>query len=258
MRVERWSCLNGEGMVIENRRFGAGIFFRLSRLRNRWLARRYDSGAWEKWYSVKNLKRVYEKEGWEGGDGEYRRRNSDRLVVRMNELHSRLGREISMADVACFNGDYFGRLEADSSLEGKFRYTGFDITTSFVEAAASQWAGFPNAEFCNGSAFELPVEDDSFDLVLNSGMLIHVDQPAAAIAEFARVAREFMMVEVTALKNLETRFVETDLSGPRFIHRVWHFDYIKELIENVAEVVNVTSTPWREYDSVFFEAVPRR
>jgi SAM-dependent methyltransferase len=47
----------------------------------------------------------------------------------------------------------------------------------------------PGADFKQGDAEELPFEDDSFDAVVSGFGVIHVPQPAKALAEFRRVAR---------------------------------------------------------------------
>lgn len=47
-----------------------------------------------------------------------------------------------------------------------------------------------------GDAYLLPFETDGFDLVISSEMLEHVERPAEALAELARVARRWVLLSV--------------------------------------------------------------
>ena len=100
----------------------------------------------------------------------------------VRELSKVLGGAVAVLDVACFTGDTFGRLTDQDGVQGKFRYTGVDVTPKYVARAAQRWQGHANAEFIQGSAMGLAFDDSSFDLVFNSGMLIH----AAGVAVFHR------------------------------------------------------------------------
>jgi len=68
------------------------------------------------------------------------------------------------------------------------RLVGVDREASFLELARRD--GDPErTEYVVGEAERLPFEDDSFDLVTCQLVLIHVADPAAAIAEMRRVLR---------------------------------------------------------------------
>jgi len=84
---------------------------------------------------------------------------------------------VKVLDVACFSGDYFGKLMGQQGMGDMLRYTGVDVTERYVENCKKRWAAYTNAEFRCGSAKELPFQDKAFDIVFNSGMLIHIDDP---------------------------------------------------------------------------------
>lgn len=70
------------------------------------------------------------------------------------------------------------------------RYVGVDLSTSALELAEKRFAieGRPG-RFVRGSVTELPFADDSFDLVYSCGVIHHVPDTRAAVAEFHRVLR---------------------------------------------------------------------
>ena len=63
---------------------------------------------------------------------------------------------------------------------------GVDPNPAMVAAATSRAAG-SSARFVQGSAYEMPFPDDSFDAVRCERVFQHLDDPGAATAEIARV-----------------------------------------------------------------------
>ncbi|TWD82836.1 methyltransferase family protein [Kribbella amoyensis] len=61
--------------------------------------------------------------------------------------------------------------------------------TDFSAGMCEELRGVPGAEVRQCDATELPFEDASFDAVIANHMLYHVDDPEAALREFARVLR---------------------------------------------------------------------
>jgi SAM-dependent methyltransferase len=59
----------------------------------------------------------------------------------------------------------------------------------FSPAMCAELRKVPAAEVYEASALELPFEDASFDSLIANHMLYHVDDPARALREFARVLR---------------------------------------------------------------------
>ena len=90
-------------------------------------------------------------------------------------------------DVGCGGGRYSLAL---SSL-GVESVTGIDISKESISDARLRaiQLGIENVDFCVGSVTELPFEDESFDCVLFSGVLMHVANPIAALDELSRVVK---------------------------------------------------------------------
>lgn len=54
--------------------------------------------------------------------------------------------------------------------------------------------GIPDTELVAGDALDLQFEDDSFDYVIETGVLHHIRDPGKAVEEMARVARKGVMI----------------------------------------------------------------
>lgn len=68
---------------------------------------------------------------------------------------------------------------------------GLDILQNSVEYAKNLC---PNAKISQGSVYNLPFENDSFDVVLFSEVLEHLDKPEQAIYELKRVSSNYCIV----------------------------------------------------------------
>lgn len=70
--------------------------------------------------------------------------------------------------------------------------TGIDSAESIVSDAKrlAQEQGIRNVSFKTGNVFSLPFEDDEFDIVHAHQVLQHVADPAAALREMKRVAKQ--------------------------------------------------------------------
>lgn len=95
----------------------------------------------------------------------------------------------SVLDVGCGEGVITDELAA--ILPGA-RVVGLDVPDPRLEV---EWRG-RKAEFTAGSAYELPFEDASFDLVSAIEVFEHLERPDRALAELVRVARRHVLVSV--------------------------------------------------------------
>jgi len=69
--------------------------------------------------------------------------------------------------------------------------TGLDISDGQFERARAlaKERGLENVTFQMGDAYELPFEDESFDIVCSNTLLMHLSDPARGIAEMKRVLK---------------------------------------------------------------------
>jgi len=55
---------------------------------------------------------------------------------------------------------------------------------------------FPNLTFKEGSIYELPYKNNSFDLVICTEVLEHLEEPTKALKEILRVSRKYLIISV--------------------------------------------------------------
>lgn len=123
---------------------------------------------------------------------------------------------------------------------------GLDINERAVEFAHDHFGH--RVQFSSGSIYTLPFETGSFDLVLCSQVLEHLEDPDAALAELKRVSGDYLLISVPAepmfrlLSGLFTglgwgpdpehvrfwnplqfrRWMQQELERPHISHFFWH------------------------------------
>ena len=108
-------------------------------------------------------------------------------------LLPRLRSDAAVLDVGCGPGTITVGLARHAA-----RAVGVDMSAGMVEAsrALATREGVDNATFEVGSAYELPFEGGSFDVVYTHQVLQHLADPVAALVEFRRVLRPGGLVAV--------------------------------------------------------------
>jgi 2-polyprenyl-3-methyl-5-hydroxy-6-metoxy-1,4-benzoquinol methylase len=111
-------------------------------------------------------------------------RELDRQLVKLSPA--------SILDVGCGEGvvtERFARLLPET------RILGIDADTATLQG---EWQGrrLENLSFETGSAYELPFEDKSFELVCAVEVLEHLERPRDALSEMARVSSSALLVSV--------------------------------------------------------------
>ena len=97
----------------------------------------------------------------------------------------------TVLDAGCGEGfvvDYLARRDAD------LRIVGVDLSAAAVDYAQAHFGD--RARFRTGSVYKLPFSDRSFDTVLCSEVLEHLDDPDRAVEELKRVARKAVLITV--------------------------------------------------------------
>ncbi len=97
----------------------------------------------------------------------------------------------TMLDAGC--GEGFGTGFLADRMPGT-TVEGIDVSPGAIAYATERFG--ERVEYQVGSVYELPYPDDSFDLVLCSEVLEHLDRPEDAVRECARVARKHVLLTV--------------------------------------------------------------
>jgi len=112
---------------------------------------------------------------------------------------------MKVADIGCGLGflgltywKYFGRNGV---------YCGIDISANLINEAkdiSKKWAKQGEAIFQVGDAYNLDLEDNSFDLVMCQTLLMHLDKPIKAITEMKRILKPGGTIFCMEPDNLST------------------------------------------------------
>lgn len=97
----------------------------------------------------------------------------------------------TVLDAGCGEGfvtDFIKRRDND------LRITGVDLSEEAIRYAREHFG--EQARFRTGDIYDLPFPDDSFDTVLCSEVLEHLEAPGEAAAELRRVARNYVVITV--------------------------------------------------------------
>ncbi|MEX2401388.1 MAG: class I SAM-dependent methyltransferase [Rhodothermales bacterium] len=110
-----------------------------------------------------------------------------------SELIDAIGRTEcdSLLDAGCGEGFV---LDAVAKEYPDMRLSGIDVSEKAIEYAKSHFGD--RARFRPGSVYKLPFSDKSFDTVLCSEVLEHLEDPNRAIEELKRVARKYVIISV--------------------------------------------------------------
>lgn len=170
------------------------------------------------------------------------RRLIDGFYAKVEETVAPLKPE-TVLDAGCGEGETLDRLA--SVLPA--RPVGIDLNPESVEFAGQR---LPDASLSVANLLELPFADDQFDLVLCLEVLEHLPDPAAGLAELARVSGRDIVVSVPhepwfRLGSLARgKYLKTWGNHPEHVNH-WNPRSLRDFLATQVEVVEVkTSTPW--------------
>jgi SAM-dependent methyltransferase len=125
---------------------------------------------------------------------------------------------IELLEIGCASGYYYETLEY--LLNARIKYTGADYSSPLVSMARDY---YPQATFHVADGADLPFPDASFDMVVSSGVLLHVPNYTAHIAETVRVARELIAVHRTPVcRNRQTNYMKKFAYGVETVELIFN------------------------------------
>lgn len=101
----------------------------------------------------------------------------------------------SILSVGC--GPGFETADLAESIGNKGSVTGIDINEKVLAAARDRCTSFPQVSFVQGDITNLPIADESYDLVTAKQVLSEVSEPKSALDELFRVVTPDGRVAVT-------------------------------------------------------------
>jgi 2-polyprenyl-3-methyl-5-hydroxy-6-metoxy-1,4-benzoquinol methylase len=96
----------------------------------------------------------------------------------------------SILDVGCGEGFTLNRLKEHGI--GK-KLEGLEYSKAAILLGKKT---YPDIKIVQGSIYELPYKDNSFDLVLCTEVLEHLDKPQDALKELVRVSKKYLVISV--------------------------------------------------------------
>lgn len=166
-----------------------------------------------------------------------------RLVTTISEFALK-NRPKKILDAGCGEGFIVEKLRSEN---GGIEVIGLDIEKDALKFAQNL---NPGIKFIEGSVYELPFDDDSFDVVILSEVLEHLQSPRKALKEINRVTNSYCVVSVPnepvfRLGNVARLTYLSDFgNGPGHINH-WSKKKFLELLSKTFDIQEVkTPLPW--------------
>jgi len=142
----------------------------------------------------KNWKKFYEKEGgFKRFIPEYDSNEKHRVNLVMFLMPKE---KVDMVlDVGC--GDGYLCYQFNKKIKN---VCGIDFAENRVKYAKSK---FPEIEFVQGDIYNLPIQNNSYDIITCVEVLEHIEDPLKAILELKRVSRDYILFTVPYNEPLE-------------------------------------------------------
>ncbi len=152
---------------------------------------------------------------------------------------------VKILDVGC--GEGFTLVNLNRNKIGKV-YEGIDNSRDALKLGKRM---YPKLEIKYGSIYKLPYKDNSFDLLICTEVLEHLDEPEKAIAELRRVTSKYVIFSVPnepffILANfLRGKYLRRLGNHPEHINHWTHGGFKKYLRKNNLKISTSRSPfPW--------------
>ncbi len=137
-------------------------------------------------------------------------------------------------ETGCASGYYYEILSY--LLSKNIEYTGVDYSEALIEMAKEY---YPSAKFLAADGAAIPLPDEAFDIVLSSGLLIHVPNFADHIKESVRLASDYVLFHrTTTCRNRTTTFQRKFAYEVETVELIFNEDEIEnEFRKNGLEII---------------------
>lgn len=154
-----------------------------------------------------------------------------------------------LLDVGCGSGHYLRSI--DKVLDIPFKYHGIDPTEYYIKKGTEAFAQDINknnrrisTKFTVGDIYNLPIEDNSADIVMCNNVLLHLPSIETPIKELIRVSKKYVIIRMLLgkssfrIKQIE-KPEEYDKNGePINFHyyNIYSEDYLKSIFSNYPDI----------------------
>lgn len=148
-------------------------------------------------------------------------------------------------DAGCGEGEITNLI--DNKFNDLKELKGMELESETIEEANKR---FPNLDISQGSIYELPFSNDTFDLVVTCEVLEHLDNPLKGLEEIIRVSSKYILVSVPRepiwriCNVLRGKYIKGLGNTPGHIQH-WSKQEFISFIEKRADIINISSPfPW--------------
>ncbi|MMZ50430.1 putative S-adenosylmethionine-dependent methyltransferase [compost metagenome] len=169
----------------------------------------------------------------------------------MNGFFSKIHKNLSEIHVTSVLDAGCGEGELTNFINRKFDgikiIKGIELEMVTVSEANER---FPHLDISQGSIYELPFRDNSFDLVIACEVFEHLEDPLKALDEIMRVSRKYILVSVPrepvwrACNMMRGKYIRYLGNTPGHIQH-WSKNEFVSFIRNNSEILSTESPfPW--------------
>ena len=158
-------------------------------------------------------------------------------------------RSMKLADVGCGAGHYLRSLR--KRLDKDIDYTGIDARDYYIALAKK---AFPqNAKFQLGDIFDLPFENDSFDIVMCNNVILHLPPaPQKAIEELIRISMKYVVIRtIFGERGYIIKGIPRKNEAGLFFN-MYTEDYLRSVIQSIdsnADIKIIDDDMWKPFDN---------
>lgn len=108
------------------------------------------------------------------------------FIKNLNETVAPLKNINDVIDIGCGEGFVINSLDFP-------KITGVDISRNALRIAKEK---NPECNFCSGSIYDISFKENSFDLVIATEVLEHLEKPELALQEIKRISKNYCIISV--------------------------------------------------------------
>ena len=140
----------------------------------------------------------------------------DKYFLDLINPHS--NKEKTFLEIGCGTSSLLLKLARDFK-----NCTGLDISDEALKISENnaKKSGIKNVKFVKGDCFNLPMKDNTFDVVWSQGLIEHFNNPLEIVEEHYRVCKKGGIVLISTPARYSYQFPWYVLTRPKLLRRFW-------------------------------------
>jgi ubiquinone/menaquinone biosynthesis C-methylase UbiE len=210
---------------------------------------------WKVWDDAKEYGKVF----FDRATGKMPEMESSKAAAK--QVNKLIQKGDHILDIGCGGGHYLTSI--DKLITTEFTYTGIDATEFYIAQAKKAFENNQHtnyrksASFVVGDIFNLPVEDNSADIVMCNNVLLHLPSVEKPLSELIRVAKKHIIIRTLIGDNsFRTKHIKDpeayDLNGEPvnfYFYNIYSEQYFSRLLNENPAVGSFTMQVDKDFDS---------